>query len=67
MAKKKEEKGKVRCMDCIRAALLQWDNNPVIAHCCECSFPNVANTPRFCNSFKQNPKEPKITKLTHYR
>ncbi len=68
MAKKKENKELVRCMDCERAALLQWDNNPVISHCRVSSYPNVANTPRFCNDFKQRiSKKPQIRKLTHFK
>lgn len=67
MAKKKEQEEMVRCMTCEKAALVQWDNNPVIAHCHKSSYPNVANTPRFCLYYKKNPRGSKITKLTHYR
>lgn len=67
MAKKKEEKEKVCCMTCEKAALLQWDNNPVIAHCRKSAYPNVANTPRFCSYYKKSLKTPKINKMTHYR
>jgi hypothetical protein len=66
MAKKKESQENVRCINCEKAALLQWDNNPVVAHCRHCSYPNVANTPRICPEFKKNPKTPEIRKLTHF-
>ena len=68
MAKSKEDKEKVRCIDCEKAALIQWDNNPVISHCQVTSFPNVANTPRLCNEFKKRiSKKPQIRKLTHFK
>ena len=67
MAKKKETTEQVRCMDGERAALLQWDNNPVVSHCRVSSYPNVANTPRTCKEFKKNSKKPKIKKLTHFK
>lgn len=66
MSKKKEDP-KVRCMECAKAALLQWDNNPVIAHCDLSSYGNVANSLRTCAGFKPSSKAPVIRKLTHYK
>lgn len=57
----------IKCMDCINAALLQWDNNPVIAHCRYSEYHNVANTLHPCIHFKQRLGNPEIRKLTHYR
>lgn len=66
MAKKNEQE-KIRCMECERAALVQWDNNPVIAHCRNYSYGNVANTLRHCHDFKPSTKRPKIMKMTHFK
>lgn len=65
--KKSSEKEKVRCIECSKAALLQWDNNPVVAHCIHGTYPKVANTLRTCCEFRRNLKTPDIRKLTHYK
>lgn len=68
MAKKgNTPKENVRCMECAKAALLQWDKNPVVAHCRESAFPNVANTLRTCAYFKPSDKKSEIRHLTHFK
>ena len=67
MAKKLKEIQNVRCFDCERAALLQWDKNPVVAHCRNHSYPMLANTLRECTDFKKRTKEPDIRHLTHFK
>lgn len=54
MAKKKEKPKCVRCIDCAKAEIHQWANNPLIAFCCgNPEKRTVANTPSVCLIFEQ--------------
>lgn len=67
MAKKQKEETTVKCLDCERCTLFQWDNNPIIAACTK-GERDVANMKRYCPHFIPASSLPKpIKHLTHYR
>jgi hypothetical protein len=63
---KKEAKPKVKCFDCKKPELFQWDNNPIIAKCPHLLYRQVANALRTCNLFEKRIKEPIIKHFTHH-
>ena len=62
---KKAEKQRVKCIDCERSELMQWDNNPVIAKCPYLLYKQVANAFRTCVRHKKSFSSKPIKKLTH--
>lgn len=69
MAKKKtpETTTNIRCFDCKRAVLLQWDNNPIIAVCNKFKTREVAMTIRSCHHFAKISGSPEIMRKTHFK
>lgn len=68
MAKKKSETiDNIRCFDCKKAVLLQWDNNPIIAVCNKLKTREVAMTIRSCPHYAKNPAKPEIIRKTHFK
>ena len=53
-----------KCYDCLKAKLMQWADDPIIAECSQTGEREVANYPNGCTLFKQNTKEPEIE---HYK
>ena len=62
---KKQQKEKVRCINCIHSELFQWDENPVIAKCPNLLYRQVANAQRTCDNYIAAKLAKEITKLTH--
>lgn len=63
-SKSKDTKKLARCYDCQYATLMQWVENPVIAHCKILHERFVAECDRQCRSFK--PSEIPNPEITHY-
>ena len=59
---KKQEKVKVRCIECKHPELMQWDNNPVIAKCPFLLYRQVANSLRECDLFSKTMFKKEIKK-----
>ena len=59
MAKNKL-KQKVRCLDCKKATLMQWNKDPVIVQCPNLTYRDVASPLRFCDDFRKREGEPEI-------
>lgn len=49
-----------RCYDCLKAHLIQWADDPIIAECSLTGERDVANSLNSCTSFKQGPKDQEI-------
>lgn len=64
MAKKKEVE-KVKCLDCKRSELMQWDNNPIIAKCPHRLYRQVANSLRECGLYSKSYTKKDIKMFTH--
>lgn len=62
---KKQEKVKVRCIECKHPELMQWDNNPVIAKGPFLLYRQVANSLRECDLFSKTMFQKEIKKFTH--
>lgn len=62
---KKEPKENIRCIDCKKAFLMQWDNNPIISQCQKAGR-MVANTPHDCKSFVKTENKKPIKHYTHF-
>ncbi len=67
MAKKKtikqtEQSKLVTCITCNKSVLLQWNKNPIIAHCKLSQEREVAACPRMCEHYELSKALPKPIK-----
>lgn len=63
---KKEPKENIRCIDCKKAFLMQWDKNPIIAQC-RTEGRQVANAVHSCKHFVKADSQGKITHYTRFK
>ena len=66
MALKQTEQTFVQCLNCKWAELMQWFENPVVAHCYKIKDRQVAATRRLCKEYTERGTEPVITHYDSY-
>ena len=63
----KEEKTEmVRCKDCARSYLFQWDKEPMLSNCPVIGSYH-AETPHKCKEFEKATEEKEVLRLTRFR
>ncbi|MCF0195867.1 MAG: hypothetical protein HUK03_01235 [Bacteroidaceae bacterium] len=67
MAEAKKNRETISCITCIHASLMQWMQNPIIAHCQVRDQREVAEVKRSCKEYKENSeKNPAIQHFSKY-
>lgn len=64
--KDKNNIGFVQCINCRKADLMQWFNNPVVAHCNETDERQVAEANRICKEYQQSLEKKEIRHFNSY-
>lgn len=67
--KNKDNKNLARCVKCVHASLMQWNDNPIVAECKFYGERFVAECDRQCKEYEPSDYDDnrKITHFDHYK